>query len=221
MKFTRSIVLAVMALSVAGCFNKVQIQEPVTARPDPLPVAQPVNGSIYQASTYRPMFEDRRARFIGDTLMIVISERLSASSSNSGDASRAASTSFSVPIVRRLPGKTLQEAQLQASASTKLEEKDQASNDNLFSGVITVTVTEVLPNGNLLVAGEKQLGVNADVDKLRFSGVVNPVTIQPGNMVQSNQVADARMEAISRSNVDPARVAGFLGRFFLSFIPFR
>ena len=110
---------------------------------------------------------------------------------------------------------------MQASASSKMEDKDQARNDNLFSGTVTATVTAVLPNGNLVVAGEKQIGVNGEVDTLRFSGVVNPLTIQPGNTVSSTQVADARLEAISRSSVDPARVAGFLGRFFLSFMPFR
>jgi flagellar L-ring protein precursor FlgH len=210
------------ALAAAGCAaNKVQIHEPVTARPEPV-VRQPaVTGGIYQAASYRPLFEDRRARFVGDTLLVSISERLSASSTTSGNVSRAASTAFSVPKVARLPIKTVQDANLQASASTKIEEKDEAVNDNLFSGAIMVTVIEVLPNGHLLVSGDKQIGVNGEVDTLRFSGVVNPITIQSGNVVASNQVADARIEAVSRSTVDAARVAGFLGRFFMSFIPFR
>jgi flagellar L-ring protein FlgH len=82
-------------------------------------------------------------------------------------------------------------------------------------------VIQVLANGNLLVSGEKQVGVNGETDTLRFSGVVNPATIQLGNSVASTQVADARIETVSRSNIDGAKVAGFLARFFMTFIPFR
>ena len=57
-----------------------------------------------------------------------------------------------------------------------------------------MTVIEVLPNGNLLVAGEKQIGINQGTEFIRFSGVVNPVTIQAGNTVSSTKVADARIE---------------------------
>lgn len=207
---------------LAGCVNQVRIEEPTSVRPQP-EVARPaaVTGGIYQSGAFRPLFEDRRARFQGDTLLITISEKTSASNTTSNNASRTASADVSLPTIRRLPARGLQGMSLEADTQTKFEDKDQAKNDNLFSGTITVTVIDVLPNGNLLVSGEKQVGVNGEVDTLRFSGVVNPRTIQTGNTVPSSQVADARIETVSRSSVDAARVAGFLGRFFLSFIPFR
>jgi flagellar L-ring protein FlgH len=216
--------LVVIGISawLQGCAtNKVQIAEPTTLRPQQQAAASAPNGSIFQTASFRPLFEDRRARFPGDTLVIVINEKTSASNATSNSNSRSANTSFSVPTVMGLPLKALQGTSLSASADSKAEDKDAAKNDNIFTGTITVTVTQVLANGNLLVSGEKQVGVNGETDTLRFSGVINPSTIQLGNTVSSTQVADARIETVSRSNIDGAKVAGFLVRFFMSFNPFR
>ncbi len=212
----------IFVLALAGCANNVKIQEPTTIRPQGAPVPAVVTGGIFQAGSYRPLFEDRRARFPGDTLLITVSEKTSASNTTSNNANRAASADVAVPGVRSMPGGLFNaEGKLVASATSKFSDTDGAKNDNLFSGTITVVVLEVLSNGNLVVSGEKQVGVNGEIDTLRFSGVVNPRTIQPGNTVLSAQVADARIETVSRSNVDASRVAGFLGRFFMSFLPFR
>ncbi len=215
------VLLLAAAAALAGCAqNAVKIDGPTSARP--APAAAPVaNGAIYQASAFRPLFEDRRARFVGDTLLVAIVEKTSASNKTSNSNSRSANAQISVPTVQGLPLKSLQGTNAQGSMSGSADDKDAAANDNLFNGTIAVTVIEVLPNGNLRVSGEKQVGVNGEVDTLRLSGVVNPATVQPGNVVPSTQIADARIETVSRSTVDPARVAGFLGRFFLSFLPFR
>ena len=207
---------------LGGCTtNKVQIAEPTTIRPQSQMVAPVANGGIYQTASFRPLFEDRRARFVGDTLVIVINEKTSASNQTSNSNSRTASAEVGVPIIPLISSKILDKSSVSANANSKSDDKDAAKNDNLFSGSIAVTVTQVLVNGNLLVSGEKQVGVNGETDTLRFSGVINPSTIQLGNTVSSTQVADVRIETISRSNFDTARAAGFLARFFLSFTPFR
>ena len=91
---------------------------------------------------------------------------------------------------------------------------------NTFSGSITATVLEVLPNGHLVVAGEKQIGVNQNVDVLRFSGTVDPRHIQPGNVVASTQVANARIQSRNRGAQGEVQAIGWLSRFFLSLSPF-
>ena len=85
--------------------------------------------------------------------------------------------------------------------------------------MITATVTGVLPNGHLLVSGEKQIGVNENVDVLRFSGQVDPRSIQPGNSVASAQIANVRLEHRGRGAQAEAQVIGWLARFFLSVLP--
>ena len=78
---------------------------------------------------------------------------------------------------------------------------------------------EVLPNGNLVVSGEKQVGINQNVETLRFSGVINPANVLPGNVVSSTQVADVRLEVRGTGDIDRAQTIGWLSRFFLSFMP--
>ena len=93
----------------------------------------------------------------------------------------------------------------------------ESSND--FFGSISVVVTEVLPNGHLLIAGEKQIGVNSNVDVLRFSGQVDPLLILPGNTIQSVQIANVRVEHRGRGQQADAQSIGWLSRFFLNILP--
>lgn len=78
---------------------------------------------------------------------------------------------------------------------------------------------EVLPNGNLLVSGEKQVALDKGVEYVRFSGVINPDNVMSGNVVSSTQVADARVEYRTNSRVDRAELMSQLTRFFLSVMP--
>ena len=108
---------------------------------------------------------------------------------------------------------------LDASTSNSFEGKGAAGNENQFAGTITVTVVDVLPNGNLVVSGEKQVGINQGVETLKFAGVVDPLTIMPGNTVSSTQVADARMQVRGAGDIDKVQTTGWLTRFFLSAMP--
>ena len=81
-------------------------------------------------------------------------------------------------------------------------------------------MVEVLPNGHLLVAGDKQIGVNQNVDVMRFSGTVDPRLIQPGNLINSTQVANARIESKGRGAQGEAQTVGWLTRFFFNALPF-
>ena len=83
----------------------------------------------------------------------------------------------------------------------------------------TDLVREVLPNGHLVIAGEKQIGVNNNVDVLRFSGQVDPRSIQPGNTVPSAQIANVRLEQRGRGAQAEAQAIGWLARVFLSVLP--
>ncbi|MFN0162099.1 MAG: flagellar basal body L-ring protein FlgH [Burkholderiales bacterium] len=217
--------LILLALVLAaGCtpFPKVDVQEPTTARPAPVVQAGATNGAIFQVTSYRPLFEDRRARFVGDTLTISINENLSASLEKKSSASRAGAVAANpgnviLPIGGSLGANTIT---ANGSSSNTFDGKGSTNSTNAFTGTITVTVTEVLPNGNLAVSGEKQIGNNQQVETLRFSGIVNPTTIVGGNTVSSAQVADARIELRGRGYTDEAQIMGWLARFFLSFLPF-
>ncbi|MCX7898460.1 MAG: flagellar basal body L-ring protein FlgH [Rhodocyclaceae bacterium] len=215
--------LLVVLMLLSGCATttpSTAIHQPMSIRPPALVAPPPANGSIYNAATARSLFEDRRARQVGDTLTINIVEKVQASKKSDTKANRGYSNNVAVPLVSGLPGKTVQGLGLEASNATKFEGKGENSSSNDFTGTITVTVIEVYPNGNLLVSGEKQIGLKEGEEFIRFSGVVNPNTITAANTVQSTQVADARIEYKANGFLDSAQVMGWLGRFFLSFLPF-
>jgi flagellar L-ring protein precursor FlgH len=71
-----------------------------------------------------------------------------------------------------------------------------------------------------VLTGDKQIGVNQNVDVLRFSGTVDPRAIQPGSIVSSTQVANARIESRGRGQQGEAQSIGWLARFFLTVLPF-
>ena len=160
------------------------------------------NGSIFQAGATRNMFEDRRARQPGDMLTILIEERLVAKHSSNSTIDRKGGGSAKFGALPFVKADKLGKLGLDASTSNSFEGKGAAGNENQFAGTITVTVVDVLPNGNLVVSGEKQVGINQGVETLKFAGVVDPLTIMPGNTVSSTQVADARMQVRGAGDID-------------------
>jgi flagellar L-ring protein precursor FlgH len=98
--------------------------------------------------------------------------------------------------------------------------KGDAAANNIFTGNITVTVIEVLSNGNLLVSGEKQVSIGHGTEYIRLSGVVNPYFVSTANTISSANVADARIEYKETGAISEAQIMGWLARFFMSVLPF-
>lgn len=220
----RTSVLMIFWVSLlAGCATTVpptSVHQPMTVRPEARNVSASSNGAIFNVASSRPLFEDRRARFVGDTITINIAEKTTASKNSQNKTTRSTSVTAEVPTVSGLPFKTLQGTNFAASGSNNFDGKGQNTSANDFTSSLTVTVIEVLANGNLLVSGEKQIGLKEGEEFIRFSGVVNPNNITSANTVQSTQVADARIEYKANGFIDSAQAMGWLSRFFLSFLPF-
>lgn len=228
-------VLALLA-AVAGCSTvpATNVHQPMSARSAPVPEPVSGNGAIYRSNFANPLFEDRRARNVGDVITIGIVETTTASknvSSTAGKTSSVSQTATTPTILGYTPnpsklwlggitGGSNFDTSVSASGAQKFEGKGDSSQKNAFSGTITVTVVEVLPNGNLLVSGEKQMGINEGTEYVRFSGVVSPTVISSANTVLSSQVADARIEFKGRGEMDSAQAMGWLTKFFLSVLPF-
>ncbi len=218
MKMLMSAALSTILLALAGCAATPSsiVQKPTTARPIYNEQIAPANGAIYQAAAYRPLFEDRRARHIGDILTINIVERTSANKAGTSSGKKDGSASFAAPgVIKGVFG-----AQVATEAAIEHSDADNQTASNTFSGTIAATVTEVLPNGNLIVAGEKQVAMNKGVEFIRFSGMVRPDSIGAGNSVSSSQVADARVEYRTNSQIDRAEMTAMVSRFVLSLLPF-
>ncbi|WP_077035406.1 flagellar basal body L-ring protein FlgH [Pelomonas sp. KK5] len=219
-----SMTLAVL-VALGGCSTpypepRVELQHTPVVQIPPVPAAATSNGSIFQAGAYRPLFEDYRARLVGDTVTINIVEKISANQSSTSAIDKSGSLSAGITA---LPGvnaaKILGRASAGADSTISSAGKGTNANVNDFSGSITAVVTAVLPNGHLMISGEKQIGVNHNVDVLRFSGQVDPRAIVQGNLVPSTSVANVRIEQRGRGAVSDAQGIGWLSRFFLNLSP--
>ncbi len=221
--YTSLLVIALLAL-LGACTPSTNIKQPLTARPEAKPaVVAAGDGAIFQAGVNdRPLFEDRRARHVGDVLIINIVETTSAAEKSGSNAGTSGSIAIGSPkVTAGAIGQTIQTPfNVSGSSALKSASASDSSGSNTFSGSITVTVTEVLPNGNLHVAGEKQVAIKHSEEYVRFSGVVSPATISSSNTVQSTQVADVHVEYKGAQNIDASAVTTMFSRFFFSIFPF-
>jgi flagellar L-ring protein precursor FlgH len=199
----------------------------MTARPVYQEPERAANGGIYQTSSVRPLFEDRRARYVGDVLTVRITESNKASAESASNASRSGKTSASISGLNAYPFsnvKTLSKLNgldVSAQSNNSFAGGGDVENNNAFTGAITVTVIEVYPNGNLLVSGEKQVSIGQQQEFIRLSGVVNPRDIRSETAsVDSSRIADARIEYKATGYISEAQIMGWLARFFLSVMPF-
>lgn len=209
------LVFGILMLLVVGCTPTTKIKEPLSVRPVIQSRANTFdNGSIFQAGVSRPLFEDRRARNVGDVLTINITEATTATEKSSTNASNSGSLSLIMPA-NGFGGSTTT-----GSNAVKSGSSSDNSGTNAFSGTITVTVIEVLKNGNLLVTGEKLVTVKYSNQYVRFSGIINPSVISANNTALSSQVADAQVEFKNANNIDSAAVATMFSRIFLAILPF-
>ena len=217
------LLMLVGTLLATGCAqipNEPLVHQPMTAQPDLQALMKPVPGGIYQeGGRGGALFEDRRPRYVGDILTIVISEKVNASKNSGSSASRTGKANAALGMVPNFLGGILGGLDANISGDNTLNGKGGSNAANNFSTVITVTVVNVQRNGNLVVSGEKQMLINQGTEFIRFSGVVNPQTVVGNNTVLSTQVADARIEYSAKGYINEAQTMGWLQRFFLNVMP--
>ncbi len=176
------------------------------------------NGAIYQADFDMRLFEDHSARRIGDILTVKLAEATQAKKKADLDASKSNSTSVTAPNIMGIDPSILFGKELSATlASTnEFEGEGEANQSNSLTGDISVTVVNVLPNGNLKIRGEKRMTLNDGSEYIRLSGIVRPVDIDASNTVSSNKVADATIMYTGDGSVADSSKVGWFARFFLS-----
>jgi flagellar L-ring protein precursor FlgH len=224
-RFLKAVVVC-GAMVVSGCAlvpPEPVVTGPLTAPPPPpVPAAAEANGSIYQPTSYGnyPLFEDRRPRNVGDIVTVVIQEKTNAAKNVETSTQRDGSASFGVTTAPPILPPAIGDNAFDLSGGNKADGKGSTRADNTFAGTLTTTVIGVLPNGNLQIAGDKQIAINRGSEHLRFSGVVDPRSITGAGTVLSTQVADARIEFRSQGVMDEVQTMGWLQRFFLNISPF-
>ena len=211
--------LALSGLSACGFMTREDPPLPA-ADPGRVAVARPggIDGAIYAAGTEMALFEDLKARRIGDLLTIVLRESTSATKSASTKTKKDTSLDLPGPTLLgravTVDGRPILENSLEGTR--EFDGQGSSSQSNNLSGNITVTIVNRLPNGNLVVQGEKWLRLNQGDEFVRITGVIRPYDIQQDNTVTSDRVADARISYGGKGMVASSNRAGWLTRFFNS-----
>ena len=226
------LVLVALTAVLAGC-NSTPVKDPSFAASFPAPLEVPqarqaASGAIYQAGYDVVLFEDSRARRIGDILTIRLTEQTNASKSQSNDISKdnatkidnptvlGANPAFALPGVLPLSDTLNNSLETNLSSNSAFKGKAATAQRNRLTGDISVTIADVLPNGNLLVRGEKRLNLNSGNEYVKISGIVRPLDIAANNVVPSTKVADATIIYNGEGAEADSSKIGWLARFFVS-----
>ena len=221
LSFKSFVTSAVVSLFVMGCAtNPTPIHDPKFTPVYPVSSAQPIqsNGSIYRASGNYLIFEDPRAHNVGDLLTIMLEEQTAASKKSSTSTGKDSSYNMATPTIAGRPLRPQGQDLFNNSFASAGEFSGDGSTtqSNSLKASITVTVVEVLANGNLMVRGEKVMTINQGDEFIRLSGIVRPVDISPTNTVSSAKIANAEIIVGGNGTVANAGKQGWLGRFFNS-----
>jgi flagellar L-ring protein precursor FlgH len=191
--------------------------------PMPTPVAAAPatgasEGAIYPGSHALRLFEDNKARDVGDLVTIVLVENTNARTQAKTAVSKDSTIDMAAPTLAGVPityhGNNLLEASVEGKRT--FQGNGNSTQSNSLAGSVTATVVQNLGNGNLLVRGEKRLRLNQGDELVQVQGIVRVADIGPDNRISSDRIGDARIVYGGRGTLARSNAMGWLGRFFNS-----
>ena len=200
-------VLVLAPVLLAACANEPVriVQGPVIAPPAPRPVSieRIATGSLYVPGATSLFSSRLKPRSVGDTLKVDISESLKASNGSKTGIARDStfSSKGSGDAGQNNPLRSLINQDVSGAGKSTFKGDGSTSSDSSLKGQIAASVVNVLPNGNLIVAGERSIAVSGEIQTLRFSGVVDPNDIKEGNVIASADVVNAKLEIVGQGDI--------------------
>ncbi|OZY85055.1 flagellar basal body L-ring protein [Cellvibrio mixtus] len=221
LSFTKVLLLSSIVLALSGCFasQKPMPDDPAYAPTIAanMPVPQRSEGSLYQDAYGLNLFDDRKAHFVGDVITVTLSERTVSRKSSGVATGKKSGVNFNAgPLLGENPTIKGSELTTTLSQDRTFDGSADADQSNSLQGNITVTVAEILPNGNLIVRGEKWITLNRGDEFIRISGIVRPDDIAPDNTVVSTRLANAKISYSGTGALASTQSMGWLSRFFNS-----
>jgi flagellar L-ring protein precursor FlgH len=215
--FARTAAMAAVLL-LCACASRQAIDDfPDEPWPEP-PEAVARNGAIYQAGHDVALFENATARRVGDIVTIRLVESTNASKKSSTTTSKKTSVALPGPTIAGRPvtvnGTEILNMGMENENS--FDGNGDSAQSNQLTGDITVAVVKRLSNGNLVVRGQKWIGINQGREYIRIQGLVRPIDIQPDNSIDSTKVANASISYGGKGPIADANKPSWLARFFNS-----
>ncbi len=230
MKSVLHIMLWLFVALLAGCNSNTVKRDPAYAAVRPVAVEPQENydGAIFDTRSNIALFEDYRARRVGDILTVRLEEQTDAEKETETTVNKTnrssianptifgTSPQFNLPSQLPLANTNNNNLAFDFGSESDFEGEGESEQNNLLSGNISVSVVEVLPNGNMVVRGEKVITINQGNEYIRLSGMVSPRDIEADNSVSSVRIADAQIAYVGDGATNDANVMGWLSRFFVS-----
>jgi len=213
----RSLAPLLLALSVGACSgldhlgkeptmspagaSRTRIAPPAELSAPPKPVDRPFTTASLWQSGPRSLFGDRRARTIGDIVTVMVEINDKAEIDNSTNRSRSANESLGIPnmfglekpLIRILPGTPDPSTLVAANSESASGGTGSVSREESIELKVAATVTDVLPNGNLVIYASQEVRVNFELRDLQVSGVIRPEDISRQNTISYEKIAEARV----------------------------
>jgi flagellar L-ring protein precursor FlgH len=180
-------------------------------------------GSLYTSSgRLADGFRDVRASQVFDLVTILVSDKASAVSTGATNTTRKSSAKASVAsaLLPKVAAPALANL-ANTSNNQQLQGQGTTSRESTLTTTVTAEVTDVLPNGNLVIQGQKEIWVNAEKQIITVRGIVRPDDLSPANSVVSDRVARMEVHVNGRGVVnDAVKRPFFLYRLLLGLLPF-
>ncbi|MCK5881032.1 MAG: flagellar basal body L-ring protein FlgH [Sinobacterium sp.] len=181
------------------------------------------SGSIYSSAWNMSLFDDNRARKVGDTIVVHLIEETNASKQSSTSTAKTQGIDVAGPTIfgRPVTYNGVEILETSVDSDQGFDGAGSSSQSNKLTGAIAVLVQEVLPNGNLVVEGEKWLTINQGEEFVKLKGIIRPSDIETDNSISSWKVANAEITYGAEGVLADANRMGWFGRIFQSiFSPF-
>lgn len=218
-------VLYVSALYLLGGCSSTPIAPVIANDPFFAPAKPPIelpklveDGSLFKAGMANSLYSDVKARRVGDLISVQLRENTNAS--KSANTATNKDTGINLSPITGLGGNAInigsQALQLGLTSNNTFAGDAATAQSNSLSGNISVTVIEVLPNQNLVIRGEKWLTLNSGDEYIRLTGIIRLADISPDNEIESNKIANARIQYSGTGSFSDAQKQSLVSQFFNS-----
>lgn len=210
---------------ISACSNTIELSKALPNDPDFAPILPETEeeaiiptGSLFKENYVNNIYSDSKAHRIGDIISVILSESTQAKKNAKTELKKQSNTELDpviglggVPVT--MNGKAVQ---FGINQSTNFKGDSKADQGNSLSGDISVHVLRVLPNGNLMIRGEKWITLNNGDEYIRLTGVIRAKDINSNNTILSTKIANARIQYAGTGSFADVNEQGWLTKFFNS-----
>jgi len=220
-----SLATALLITQLGACSNTIELSKALPNDPDFAPILPEVEeaaiiptGSLFKENYVNNIYSDSKAHRTGDIISVILSESTQANKNAKTELKKENSTALDA--ITGLGGNPLtikgDSIQFGINQNTKFKGDSKANQGNSLNGDISVHVLRVLPNGNLMIRGEKWLTLNNGDEYIRLTGVIRPKDINSNNTILSTKIANARIQYAGTGSFADSNEQGWLTKFFNS-----